>query len=105
MVSKRHWAPSDRVLAELSLNASAQHEAENTVASWDFAEQSRVKLASIDLRLAETKARMLRLTDLLIDGAIDTATHHERKAAFEMQLAALQEERKRHAVPLLPVTA
>lgn len=86
-----------KVLAELPLTASAEEEAGNTVASWDFAEQTRSKLASINLRLAETKAKMLRLTDLLIDGAIDTTTHHERKAAFEMQLAALHEERAKQA--------
>lgn len=84
-------------LVELSMTISAEKEAEATIASWDFAEQSRAKLASIDLRFTETKARILRLTELLIDGAIDTATHHERKVAFEMQLVALQEERAKLA--------
>ena len=83
------------VLAKLSLSADAKQKAGGTVAAWEFTEHFRSGLASLDLRLAETKARMLRLTDLLIDGAIDTATHHERKAAFELQLAALEEERQK----------
>ena len=54
-------------------------------------------LRSIDLRIAKANERLERLTDLLIDGAIDRAEHDTRKEALKLDLSELEDERAKAA--------
>jgi len=47
---------------------------------------------SIKLRIAQAEDRLQRLTDLLIDDAIDRTDHDARKKSLKLELAALREE-------------
>lgn len=51
-------------------------------------------LQSIDLRITQAEERQTRLTDLLIDGAIDREDHAERGRKLKLELATLKEERE-----------
>ncbi|MEL6234628.1 MAG: hypothetical protein AAFR46_09475 [Pseudomonadota bacterium] len=48
---------------------------------------------AVELRIAQTDDRLSRLTDLLIDGAIDRKEHAERKKALHRELVTLKAER------------
>lgn len=50
-------------------------------------------LTSLELRIAKIEEKLVRLTDLLLDGAIDRTTHDERKFSLTLELATLREER------------
>ncbi|RXV64724.1 recombinase family protein [Roseovarius sp. A46] len=47
---------------------------------------------SIELRIAETEARLIRLTDLLVDGVITAEEHQTRRRTLSLELSALKEE-------------
>ena len=47
---------------------------------------------SLELRIAKIEERLSRLTDLLLDGAVDRATHDDRKHSLAVDLVALREE-------------
>ncbi|QXT41141.1 recombinase family protein [Gymnodinialimonas ceratoperidinii] len=51
----------------------------------------RDHLRSLELRLAETEARLNRLTDLLIDGSVDKDTFNERKKSLTLERERLRE--------------
>ncbi|MEM9010619.1 MAG: recombinase family protein [Pseudomonadota bacterium] len=61
--------------------------------AWLDKDQRREHLQSIDLRIAQTTERLARLTDLLLDGALDRREHDDRKRQLKIDLAALQEAR------------
>lgn len=82
-----------QVLANLSLKASDVMTMRAAVDDWDFDTEVTRSLASIDLRLADARSRLTRLTDLLVEGAIDTATHHERRNAVLFDIENLTEQR------------
>lgn len=61
--------------------------------AWLQSDGRQEVVRSLDLRINKTEDRLDRLTDLLLDDAIDKATHAERKKALTLQLAGLRDER------------
>ncbi|WP_298921485.1 recombinase family protein [uncultured Roseobacter sp.] len=61
--------------------------------AWLHNDERQGMLASLDLRIAKAEERQHRLTDLLLDGAIDRTVHDDRKHALWFKLATLREER------------
>jgi len=53
--------------------------------------------SGVRLRLADAKRRMQRLTDALIDDAIDRQAYEERKSQLMLDIARLEEDRTRSA--------
>jgi site-specific DNA recombinase len=86
----------EQVSQSLQTYQLSKHEAEQLAKDWlewrdsfDHAEELR----SIDLRIAQTRQRMDRLTDLLIDGTIDKDDFEQRKRSLILDLAMMAEER------------
>ena len=50
-------------------------------------------LRGIELRISECRARVDRLTDLLIDGVLATSDFDQRKRSLSLELAQLEEEK------------
>ncbi|MEL7127908.1 MAG: recombinase family protein [Pseudomonadota bacterium] len=60
---------------------------------WLNTEERSAMVTSIDLRIAKAEERLERLTDLLLDGAIDRHAHDARKQSMKLEVAQLKEER------------
>jgi len=60
--------------------------------AWLNTDERQGLISSVALRIAKVEQRQQRLTDLLIDGAIDRPTHDERKHGLVLELASLKEE-------------
>jgi len=56
------------------------------------AEQRSERQSSLKLQLAKNTARLERLLDLFVDGAIDETTYNAKKQTLEISIAALKEE-------------
>jgi hypothetical protein len=56
--------------------------------------QKQDRTAAIKLQIAKATFRLENLTDLLIDGAIDSATYAQRKEALHLEKRQLEERRK-----------
>ena len=61
--------------------------------AWLKSEERKGMLQSLDLRIAKAEERLGRLTDLLLDGAIDQESHRERMASLTRELAELRDAR------------
>ncbi|PZO50466.1 MAG: recombinase family protein [Alphaproteobacteria bacterium] len=57
------------------------------------AELAREAHAALTLQIADAKARMSRLTDALIDGALDRTAYDERRSTLLLDIARLEERR------------
>jgi hypothetical protein len=66
----------------------------NWIASLETATSAEL-LRSCELRIDAAEARLARLTDLLIDGAIDREEHATRRRALTLELRELEDERRR----------
>lgn len=54
--------------------------------------QTTEQAAAARLQIHDEQSRLERLTDLLVDGALDTATYQKRQRASRLRLAELQEQ-------------
>jgi DNA invertase Pin-like site-specific DNA recombinase len=60
--------------------------------TWDASRRLEDAKASLNLRVAEAKSRLEKLTDFLIDGAIDQYTYAERRATLVSEINRLEQE-------------
>ena len=101
---KRKGCPTTTV-REDEIDAALRHslrtlqmatQAEAKVSSEPLAETAAEALgerrAAIELQIAETTGRIGRLTDLLIDGTIDTESFAERKGQAQLRLQELRQD-------------
>ena len=63
---------------------------------WQFGKKSKNISKSINLRISEAEARLQRLTDLLIDAAIDKDAYNERRSTLLMDIEELKSEKREH---------
>ncbi len=64
----------------------------NRIQAWLVDDGRKEAEQSLRLRLADTKTRQDRLTDLLVDGSIDKADYDVRKQNYDFELKQLREE-------------
>jgi len=62
--------------------------------AWIESNQRDEQLKYLDLRLGQTRDRLDRLTDLLIDGTISKDDYHHRKRTLTMELSQLEQTRR-----------
>lgn len=79
--------------ADLYIDPDSVEELKRQWLVWLKKDDPRGLLASLDLRITKVEERLGRLTELLIDGAIDEREHRTRKKALSLELAALRTER------------
>lgn len=80
------------LLAQLEVRAKTKEDIKSEILAWDFRLSDDEALRSVVLRVSEAEARLSRLTDLLVNGAIEPDEHQKRRATIKIDLAALQEE-------------
>lgn len=81
-----------QTLAALELTPDRAQTLERDWCSDHCADRHASDIKALELRLANEEARLDRLTDLLIEGALDTATYKSKKQKLELSIAALKEE-------------
>lgn len=81
--------------AELTDQSAA--DANQRIKEWVCEAQHQEEASGLKLRMANLKERQHRLTDALVDGLIDKATHNERKKALALEEETLQQEQAESA--------
>jgi site-specific DNA recombinase len=81
-----------RALARVQFTKAQAKKIKDDLKSRTASDQHRDIENSLTLRISEVRAREERLTDLLVDGAIDKDAYGLRKQNLEIELAQLREQ-------------
>lgn len=60
--------------------------------SWDTPNKLRRERKNLDLRLADAKGRLDRLTEFLLDGTLDREAYARRRETLQIEIASLNED-------------
>lgn len=60
--------------------------------TWDMPARLEDERKNLELRLADAKDRLDRLTDFLLDGTLDREAYNRRRETLQIEIAGLQEE-------------
>ncbi|MEJ6404943.1 recombinase family protein [Yoonia sp. 2307UL14-13] len=88
-------------LTQLQLQPKEIKEMELQWQRWIDSDERHAKQQSLDLAINQTKARLSRLTDLLVDGTLSKDEYNERKRALSLELQQKEVEQANLANPHL----
>lgn len=80
-------------LRELEFTPIQSEELKTKWDAWIASDERSGVLRSVEMQIATTNGRLERLTDLLLDGAINRADHDAKKRSLTIELARLQGEK------------
>lgn len=81
-----------RAFKRIEIKKKDQNVISSRIQAWLVNDGRRDAEQSLQLRLAETKARQDRLTDLLVEGSIDKTDYDVRKQNYDFELKQLRED-------------
>ena len=85
-------ATLSRALSELQLAPDTGRHVEQLSSQWEEPASIEKKVRALKLRMSEAEARLARLTDLLLDAAIDRETHDKKRTSLQFEVAQLRSE-------------
>lgn len=79
-------------LAQLEFTAEDIETMRTKYQTWDMPRRLKEEQKNLDLRLADAKDRLDRLTDFLLDGTLDREAYSRRREKLQIEIGRLQEE-------------